>query len=106
MCTAFKEYFVNEASLKVAQEDEILLSTEVVDAPPHCLNTLEISKKEILDILNQLNIDKATGIDGISNRILKRCKDELVEPLHLMFNKILQNSSFPNSWKMANVVPI
>ena len=35
MCTAFNEYFVNEASLKVAQKDEILLSTEVVDVPPH-----------------------------------------------------------------------
>ena len=39
MGTAFNEYFVNEASLKVAQEEETLVSTEVVDAPSHSLNT-------------------------------------------------------------------
>ena len=53
-----------------------------------------------------LNISKASGPDGISNRILRECADSLCVPLARLFNMSFQSGTFPASWKTANVVPI
>ena len=106
MCNAFNDFFINEASLITNVRDEEILSSEVIEEPPFSMNSFEITQNEILVILNHLKIDKAIGIDGISNRILKRCSNELAHPLCILFNKIMQHSCYPALWKKANVVPI
>ena len=106
MCDLFNKYFVEEASLCVEDSDEDSLISETYDDPRYSLDTFEIKNNEIIEILSHLNIGKATGIDGINNRILKQCSREIAAPLYIIFNKIITTSTFPSSWKLANVVPV
>ena len=49
---------------------------------------------------------KASGIDGISARIMKLGQDEIIQPLTSIVNYSLLNSTFPDRMKVAQVVPL
>ena len=53
-----------------------------------------------------LNIDKSSGPDDISARMLILCDDTIVVPLKLIFNNISSTGVFPELWQLANVIPI
>ena len=63
------------------------------------------SNNRVKDIISKLDTTKATGIDGISARILKECAEELLYPLTLLFNLSFRSGTVPSSWKKANVTP-
>lgn len=58
------------------------------------------------DVLNKLNISKASGPDLINPRLLKEAADQLSLPLSIFFNRRIQEGRFPLSWKLANVIPV
>ena len=43
-----------------------------------------ISKKEIEDMMKELDERKAIGPDGVSGYILKECRQEMAEPIHII----------------------
>ena len=47
-----------------------------------------------------------SGIDGISNFLLKDCASVLAEPLCFLFNLILKKSTFLSIWKKSVICPI
>ena len=65
-----------------------------------------ISEDDITKYLRNLDPSKSTGADRISTRLLRECKEELLLPLKLLFNKSLQEGVVPSLWKYANVTPI
>ena len=60
----------------------------------------------VLTSLEQLDINKATGSDGIPERLLKETPDQIVPSLTMLFSKSLRLGVFPGDWKLANIVPI
>lgn len=65
-----------------------------------------IQPEEVYEILVNLDTTKATGPDGISNRLLKEAAVSISEPLSHLFNYSLSIGYFPEQWKIANVIPI
>ena len=63
---------------------------------------------EVKDILSTLKLGKSSGPDGINNHVLKVhvLSTELASPLYALFNFSLSQSTVPDSWKEANVMPI
>ena len=53
-----------------------------------------------------LNVSKATGPDGIGNKVLKDCADSLAIPLTDLFNKSMNDGIFPDSWKISHISPV
>ena len=53
-----------------------------------------------------LDVNKSTGHDGISPRMLKEAGYSIVPSLTKLINFSLLESKFPDSWKKANVIPI
>ena len=55
-----------------------------------------------------MNIDmsKASGSDCIPVVVLKNCEHELSYMLAKLFNKCLNESCFPDCWKVSLVVPV
>ena len=48
---------------------------------------MNITSKDVHDIIKSLKVNKASGMDGLSNRILKEAIDSISEPLCKIFNK-------------------
>ena len=57
-------------------------------------------------LLKNINVNKATGPDGISGKLLKNCANSLAYPLSLLFRTSYNSGMVPQEWKLANVVPV
>ena len=73
---------------------------------PNIMEDFEITEQEVIDILRNLDVKKATGPDAISHYLLKYSANTICKPLCKLFNKSLSNSYFPSEWKSANVIPL
>ena len=70
------------------------------------MSSVQIRYDDILKLIRNLNPKKATGSDGISGHMLLLCDDSAVLPLKIIFQNILDTSTYPAIWKLANVTPI
>ena len=70
------------------------------------LNNIECTSNEIQTLIELLNPNKATGPDGISNKMLKAVAKEVSVPLNILFNRSFREGKFTNIWKSSNVIPI
>ena len=48
----------------------------------------------------------STGIDSISNKVLKEVKEAIVIPLTIIINQMLMTGIFPNLLKISKVIPL
>ena len=63
-------------------------------------------KEDIEDIISTIRTDKACGPNSIPRRILKDFKEELSKPLSDAINSSFSSETFPNSMKLAKVLPV
>ena len=63
-------------------------------------------KDDIVSIIKALNPAKAHGFDNISVRMIHLCGDSITLPLVQIFKSSLSQGVFPNTWKMANIIPV
>ena len=70
------------------------------------IDDISIQSDEIIRLIRNLNPNKATGSDGISGQMLLLCDDSVGLPLKIIFQNILETSTYPDMWKLANITPI
>eukprot|EP00061_Rhincodon_typus_P008771 g31679.t1 len=70
------------------------------------LEEVDVSKEDVLGILSKLKIDNSPGPDGIYPRILWEARDEIAEPLVMIFSSSLSMGIVREDWKEANVIPL
>ena len=70
------------------------------------LNSIILSPLEVESVLKSLPIAKASGPDGLSNRVLRELSKELSVPYCSLFNQSLRAGTVPSSYKEANVCPV
>ena len=70
------------------------------------LNTIILTPIEVESVLKTLIVGKASGPNGLSNRILNELSSQLSSPLCSLFNQSLQTGYLPESYKEANVSPV
>ena len=70
------------------------------------LNTKSFEDSDITSIIKSLKPIKAHVADNISIRMIQLCGDSITLPLTLIFKFSLRNGTFPDTWKMANIIPV
>jgi hypothetical protein len=65
-----------------------------------------ITPFEVRKIIDKLNINKSTGLDGIGPRILKYCGDTITPCIASIINNSISSGVFPDKLKEARVLPI
>ena len=80
----FKSVFTEENLSTIPTMDN---HTDVPNMPD-----ISISQAEICQLLTSLDEHKASGPDRISPYILKRCADEIIPILHIIFTQSLSTS--------------
>ena len=64
------------------------------------------STSEVVQLIQELDVSKAIGPDGVSARMLKATASSIAPSLTKLFNISISNGQFPTPWKVAHVVPI
>lgn len=76
------------------------------ESPHPSMPEIKIHENGIFKLLNDLNIHKATGPDGIPAQVRKELAHELTPVMSLFFQASVNQGRIPDEWKEANVVPI
>lgn len=70
------------------------------------LNSSPITANEVHNLVKKIEIHKSSAIDKISSKLLKDSLEVLIPQLTHLFNCSVFTSTFPEKWKIANVVLI
>lgn len=70
------------------------------------IGNLTITPKEVARVIGNIDINKSSGIDNISSRIWKDVFCGLPEQTLYMFQQSINSKKFPESWKIATVIPL
>ena len=63
-------------------------------------------KPTVCKLLENINVRKATGLDGIPNKLLKLAAYIVAPSLTEIFAQSINTGIFPKEWKIARVTPI
>ena len=75
-------------------------------SPFTAMGEITVDPKGVIKLLNNLNIHKAAGPDGLSARVLKECSSEIAPILTYIFNESLAQGAVPDDWRQAYVAPV
>ena len=70
------------------------------------LHNISVTLKLVKKLIMNLDLSKASGPDCIPVVVLKKCEQELSYILAELFDKCLEESCFPDCWKVSSVVPV
>ena len=65
-----------------------------------------VNENNINEAINRLKNKSSYGHDKISNKIIKRAKNSLIQPLMLIINQVLMTGEFPSDLKISRVKPL
>ena len=65
-----------------------------------------VDSHEVLNVINSLKWNKATGYDDINVNIVKLCSDILSRPLSTIINESFSSGIFPTELKIAKVIAL
>jgi len=77
-------------------------NSDCPDFPLRCVNTLDIiflTIDEIRDVLKSLKLNKASGADKISNKMLQYTSESVCNPLQILFNRSLRECK--EQWRLT-----
>ena len=105
----FNTLFVNIAkdlTKKLKYTDDTTFISNLQQSSPSSINLNPTNVYEIVNLINSLQINKASGFNDISPYFLKIGADILAYPLVDLFNYCLSFGIFPQQLKIAKVISI
>ena len=76
------------------------------DLPITVISDVALTSEEVCDVLEALDVDRATGPDKIPAKLLKNFASHICSSLCALFNKSLSLGKLPSEWKLSNITPI
>ena len=98
----FNEFFYSvfsSSSFRLPPLSEMLTPLSVI-------SEIVISELDVYNALKSLDPSKASGCDGISAKILKKCSIALYQPIHHLFSLSLCQHYIPLEWRTHLIRPI
>ena len=108
--SALNEFFDKRAERLVMQNataDGVILSH--IDSLTSSHGSFKLQKATYNDIvksLKSLRNDCSTGYDNIQVSSIKPIAEYIVSPLTFIINNLIEESKFPDQWKIARISPI
>ena len=97
----FNSFFVKQSCINGADDDPPDIQDNGLVAP-----AMMFTHELVYNILKDLDQRKAVGPDLVHNKLLVKAKGIISGPLAQLFNRSLDEATFPKLWKTAHVTPI
>ena len=115
----FNQYFQSvgkttaEKATKLALDNNISISTELEHQPERTNRPVEdifnftpVSLNDVKESIMSMPSNKSPGPDKITIRIIKESLPVILGPLTDIINSTFHTSIFPESWKVAEILPL
>ena len=74
---------------------------------PNCTLKFKLTNvTKIIDIINKLKPRSSSGLDDLSNKVIKHIQEIIAEPLPIIINQMLNTGIFPDSLKISKGSPL
>ena len=80
--------------------------SDYLNPTQHTFTFTETSSNNIIKLIQSMSSNKASGLDGISCRLLKEAAPIVSPSLAYITNLSITTGIFPDDWKIARVSPI
>ena len=83
--------------------------SDVIEEIPVCgyeFSFNKVEEEDVLALLRSLEVNKATGSDGLSAKLLQTCAFGISSSLTSLLNYSLESGQVPQEWKLANITPV
>ena len=70
------------------------------------LKEITLTEDDLSKSMASLKPNSASGPDGIHAKLLIKCREELKNPMRIMWNKSIQEGVIPEQLKKGNITPI
>ena len=67
---------------------------------------VDVSEKEVFDIVKSINISKSSGLDNVSSYVIKVAFKVMLSEVTHMYNLSIRTALYSKAWKKVSVVPI
>ena len=108
IANSFNHYFTNvadELSKKIPNTNN-KFQDFLKNPNEHSIFLKETTPHEIILIINNLQSTNTNDVYGISTKFVKLGSPALIENLSIIFNKSIQEGTFPDLLKLAKIIPI
>ena len=98
-------YYCNRFSKQIPINDSI----SHLDYLTTTSKTFELrttNSSDVFTLLSRLSKSKATGLDKISAKLIRKCPDLIANSLCTIFNRSITCGIFPDEWKCSKVIPL
>lgn len=108
----FNDFFTNVASDLINNNPSFRNKSRPTLINTHSVNTpilsqfKRVTESEIIKHIDNLNTNTANGPDELSCLTIKSIKQHISLPLQHIFNSCFEKNTFPNAFKLSNIVPI
>ena len=65
-----------------------------------------VSENQVFKCFAGVKTNKATGPDGITNKVIRTCSRQTAPVLTTIFQRTLDEGAVPDTWKMSVISPI
>ena len=79
---------------------------EHIEKPKEVFEFIEVTEKEVKEVIDELKPTCGVGADEIPNKVIKMAQEVIVKPLTRIINKTILEGKFPKSFKESIVVPL
>ena len=100
---AFNNFFSKNATLDSSNASLPIFMSSVNSCK---LSKITANQQDVIDVLKSIDINKATEPDEISPKILREAGAAIAPSLTPLINLSLSCNTFPDPWKLANVMPL
>ena len=107
IANAFNDFFVSIGDTGVLNTNRNIDFNQYMPLKTNCtLIFQEITVDNTRRIIDSLKPKTSTGVDSVSNKLLKFVKTAISEPLTIIINQMLRVGIFPDLLKISKVVPV
>ena len=104
---AFNDFVVNIGDTGSLNANPSADFEQYMPAKPNCnLKFQSVTVDNVSRIIDSLKPKTSSGVDCISNKLIKYVKNVIMEPLTVIINQMLKVGIFPDSLKISKVIPI
>lgn len=111
ICDVFNDFFINIGSNLASSNQTSSVSEPSITQRDrtnmnHLYEFAPVTETEIINIIKSLNSNAAAGYDEISSKVVKNSATKLAPILVELINDSFRTGCFPDSLKIARVLPI
>ena len=107
IANSFNQYFIDVGPSLANRIDSNRHFRDYLRTPSvNQLALRSIDENKISQVIEHLKNKSSSGVDGISNNLIKMARCELVKPLTKIINQMLHTGIFPEQLKISKVLPL